>query len=296
MNVFQMECFLAVAENLNFARAAEQLHVTQPAVTQQIHALERELNVKLFTRTTRTVKLTEQGRTFINDAQQMVAISERAKKRFETFSDDEIQLLSLGCYNYPFLFPMSDILRDLREEYPYLHPRLQVIPFQHIYRLLDEGDLDAVVGFKEADTLKISAQYKEVRKVPLVCICPSDHTLSERKSITPEELKNEKLVLFSPVRATINIARLQGDFIGNRAPAELYFCDSAEAITVLVSAGFGVSVVPDLFLPDNTGISRIPVEGLEPVSFGVYYKSLQGKPLLKAFIRKMREMRDSFTK
>ena len=93
MNVFQMECFLAVAENLNFARAAEQLHVTQPAVTQQIHALERELNVKLFTRTTRTVKLTEQGRTFINDAQQMVAISERAKKRFETFSDDEIQLL-----------------------------------------------------------------------------------------------------------------------------------------------------------------------------------------------------------
>ena len=99
MNVFQMECFLAVAENLNFARAAEQLHVTQPAVTQQIHALERELNVKLFTRTTRTVKLTEQGRTFINDAQQMVAISERAKKRFETFSDDEIQLLSLGCYN-----------------------------------------------------------------------------------------------------------------------------------------------------------------------------------------------------
>ena len=57
MNVFQMECFLAVAENLNFARAAEQLHVTQPAVTQQIHALERELNVKLFTRTTRTVHL-----------------------------------------------------------------------------------------------------------------------------------------------------------------------------------------------------------------------------------------------
>lgn len=65
---------------------------------------------------------------------------------------------------------------------------------------------------------------------------------------------------------------------------------------MLVSAGFGVSVVPDLFLPDNTGISRIPVEELEPVSFGVYYKSLQGKPLLKAFIRKMREMRDSFTK
>ena len=56
MNTFQIRCFLAVAEHLNFARAAEQLHVTQPAVTQQIHALEKELGVSLFARTTRSVR------------------------------------------------------------------------------------------------------------------------------------------------------------------------------------------------------------------------------------------------
>lgn len=83
MNTFQLTCFLAVAEHLNFARAAEQLHVTHPAVSQQIQSLEKELNTKLFIRTTRTVKLTEEGKAFLNDAQQMVAISERAKKRFE---------------------------------------------------------------------------------------------------------------------------------------------------------------------------------------------------------------------
>ncbi|HIU14344.1 MAG TPA: LysR family transcriptional regulator [Candidatus Fimiplasma intestinipullorum] len=67
-----------------------QLHVTQPAVTQQIQSLEKELNVKLFIRTTRTVRLTEEGKVFLNDARQLVAISNRAKKRFENTNGSEI--------------------------------------------------------------------------------------------------------------------------------------------------------------------------------------------------------------
>ena len=70
MNTFQLSCFLAVAEHLNFARAAEELHVTQPAVTQQIHSLEKELGATLFQRTTRKVSLTAEGLAFLSDAQQ----------------------------------------------------------------------------------------------------------------------------------------------------------------------------------------------------------------------------------
>lgn len=80
MNTTQLICFLTVAETLNFARAAEQLHVTQPAVTQQIHSLETELNLQLFRRTTRTVELTQDGLIFLGDAKAMVEIFERAKK------------------------------------------------------------------------------------------------------------------------------------------------------------------------------------------------------------------------
>ena len=69
MNTFQLSCFLAVAEHLNFARAAEELHVTQPAVTQQIHSLEKELGATLFQRTTRKVSLTAEGLAFLSDAQ-----------------------------------------------------------------------------------------------------------------------------------------------------------------------------------------------------------------------------------
>ena len=81
MNTFQLTCFLAVADTLNFARAAELLHVTQPAVTAQIHSLEKEMNVKLFKRTTRSVKMTEEGLIFLDDAKRIVEISQRAKKK-----------------------------------------------------------------------------------------------------------------------------------------------------------------------------------------------------------------------
>ena len=98
MNTFQLSCFLAVAETLNFARAAEQLHVTQPAVTQQIHSLESDLNVKLFKRTTRTVKLTEEGKIFIHDAKQIVALSQRAIKRFEDPRNEHLQFQAFLRY------------------------------------------------------------------------------------------------------------------------------------------------------------------------------------------------------
>ena len=145
MNIFQLSCFLAVAEYLNFAQAAQSLHVTHPAVSQQIQSLEKELNVKLFRRTTRTVRLTEEGKAFLRDAQQIVALSERAKKRFGNAMDGNIETLTIGCYNFPCMFLLSDALEVLRSIRPELHPRLQTIPFQHIYRMLEEEDLDAVV-------------------------------------------------------------------------------------------------------------------------------------------------------
>lgn len=289
MNIFQLSCFLAVAEHLNFAQAALQLHVTHPAVSQQIRSLEKELNVKLFQRTTRSVKLTEEGEAFLNDARQIVAISERAKKRFDSAMLRDIETLALGCYNYPCMFLLSDTLENLRIVRPEIHPRLQVVPFQHIYRMLEEGDLDAVIGFKESLSVRISAIYKEITKVPVVCICSGNHPLSGQTELSLDDLKNEKLVLFVPLKASVPIAQLQGQMMGDRPPSDFYFCESAESITVLVTAGYGISVLPDFLVPDIPTISKIPLKDTEPLSFGIYYKSVQGNPALQAFIRCAKE-------
>lgn len=285
MNDVQISCFLAVAEHLNFTKAAEQLHITHPAVSQQIQSLEKELGVTLFKRTTRSVRLTEEGKTFLHDARQWMALSIRAKKRFSHTPYKDLEILSLGSYNYPSMFLLVSALEKLRSRRPELHPRLQVIPFQHIYRMLEEGDLDAVIGFKEATAAKIPASYREIAKAPMVCACARRHPIASEKAVCLDRLKEERLVLFAPILSSHpSISQLQGQLMGGRPPSEFYFCESAEAITVLIAAGYGISVLPDFLVPDIPLIARIPVADAAPVSFGVYYKSLQGNPALKTFM------------
>ena len=289
MNTFQLVCFLAVAENLSFARAAEQPHITQPAVTQQIRTLEKELGARLFIRTTRSVKLTEEGKSFFIDARQMVEISEHAKKRFENPFGTEIATLAIGCSNYPSMFLLSTALRRTAAGRPDFHPRLQLVSFLQIQRAIDDGGLDAVISFREAASMRISAAYEELAKVPLVCICHSGHPLALRCSVTKDELKNERLVLFTPSRTSPVVADVQSGLMGGRAPSEFYFCDSGEAIVALVCSGFGISVIPDLALPGGHPVAKVHIEDAAPLSFGIYHKPAQENKLLQTFLKTLKE-------
>ncbi len=285
MNTFQLSCFLAVSEYLNFAQAAQALHVTHPAVSQQIKSLEKELGARLFERTTRSVRLTEEGKVFLPDAQQIVMLSERATKRFSSGFGKPIETLAIGCYSFACMILISDALERLRGIRPELHPLLQTIPFRHIYQRLENGDLDAVVGFREAPDTKVNAVFREFAKASVVCVCAENHPLAVRKEVCMADLKKEKLVLFMPPKGMLPIMRLQGQLMENRPPSEFYFCESAESIVVLVMAGYGISLLPDFLVPDASTICKIKLKDAEPMSFGIYYRSLQGKPALKAFIQ-----------
>ena len=84
-------------------------------------------------------------------------------------------------------------------------------------------------------------------------------------------------------------AKLQGALLEGKPPEEVYLCDSGEAIAALVGGGFGVAVLPNLLVPPSGTVEAVPLVGVEPASFGVYYRTHQGKPLVKAFIAALRE-------
>ena len=86
MNTVQLECFVAVAEYLNFSKASRSLKITQPAVSHQIQALEEELETKLFNRTSKNVTLTQEGILFLTDAQLILKTAFSAKERLEATS------------------------------------------------------------------------------------------------------------------------------------------------------------------------------------------------------------------
>lgn len=98
MNTIQLECFIAVAEHLNFSRASEKLKITQPAVSHQIRTLEEELNVKLFKRTSKNVSLTPEGVRFLPDAELILKTAVSAKERLGR--KENFIVFEVGCHNH----------------------------------------------------------------------------------------------------------------------------------------------------------------------------------------------------
>lgn len=292
MNTFQLSCFLAVAEHLNFARAAEELHVTQPAVTQQIHSLEKELGATLFQRTTRKVSLTAEGLAFLSDAQQIQVLTHRALDRFAHPQDQPFVPFSLGCVFHLLLLWLAPALRRLREELPSLHPMLQVAGGPYLQQLLEEGTLEGVLGFALPARRKSGISFQEVRRAPMVCLLPEGHPLAGRESLSLEDLSGQRLVLFDPSKPIPITTGAMSQMLGARAPAELYFAQSPEAMAALVQAGYGAGFLPDVFPPWGCGCARVPLRGMEPASLGLYYRARQASAPLKALLRILRE-RDS---
>ncbi len=293
MNTFQLTCFMTVAETLNFARAAERLNITQPAVTHQIRSLEEELEVKLFKRTTRLVELTPSGYLFINDARSILETAVRAKKRFEDPEQQELTEFRIGSQSHTYLMGLPPALRRLRQLHPAVHPRFQTEPIPVLRRLLQEETLDAVMDFKEEEGEKKGVVYRELVKVPVVCLCPIGHCLAEKKTICLDDLGEEKLIFSSPVRSPVAVARLQGELIGKKPLSHIYIANSPETAAILTVAGYGISFLPDLFLPENPALAKLSLEGTVEVSFGVYYRMGDGNPILKDYLKIMAESLES---
>lgn len=114
MTIDNLKCFILVAENLSFARAAETLYISQPAVTKQINSLEQELGVTLFIRSTRHVELTPAGMSFYKDAKDIVLKSQMAIDRVQRLNTS-FASIRIGLSNPIALFYLSPILKKLSE-------------------------------------------------------------------------------------------------------------------------------------------------------------------------------------
>lgn len=287
MNTFQLECFLTVSQTLNFAKAAQQLSITQPAVTHQIRSLESELNTKLFKRTTRNVEITYAGITFINDAKTILDVFTRAKKRFENFSENETKLFSIGCHSNSIISHLGKPIKELSQLYPNVHPKIKIFPFFHLFRLLDEEDVDIIVAFKSDYVNKTTGCYKELAKIPTYCICSQDSHLAENKAISISDLKDEKIILNEPARNPSELSQTYKQLANKKNIPDFYTCDSFEEVNMLVKCGIGLSILPELLISDSPDIVKIPVKEIEPISFGIYYKPNQKNIILKDFIKIM---------
>ena len=283
MNTDQLKSFIQVAENLNFARAAEILKITQSAVSRQIHSLEDELGTKLLHRTTRTVTLTPAGISFLEDAKNVIGRLKVAEQKIQRHQSTNIQILTIGCQNEANLDLLCKVLKSCKQQIPELYPFLKVIPHRSILNLFYQDELDLLFGFQEDIPIKNYTVYKELFKIPLCCIVPASHPYAERPELAKEELYLENIVVCNSYAIPARVAEMQNQISQHILPESTYMCENLQVLLTLVRAGYGCSVLP-LMNFVNTDIRGIPLKDSESLSYGIFFKKSSQSPLLKKFI------------
>ena len=289
MNTTQLECFMAVSNFLNFSRAAEQLRITQPAVSHQISTLEDELGVKLFHRTSKSVRLTPEGYLFTQYAGEMLKLAGLSKARLKECLSDLPARLGIGCRNTIELRMLRPVLARLREERPEVMPLLRLIPFDSLENQLSEGELQLIFSFQEAASKK--ARYHELLRCPAVCVCAPDHPLAEEPFLTVERLRSAgAMAACRPPICPPALFPIQSEVLAGRPPHQVFFCDDLEAAFTLAEAGYALAVVPDLPGARLPGLRYIPLPEFEPLSFGAVYLPGERTPALRTLLTLLEEV------
>lgn len=211
-----LRCFIAVADEGSFTKAAQRLHVTQPTLSVQIRELEKYLGFDLFIRTTRSIDLTREGRAFLADARRMVAESDRIKGAIRNLRLEGARRLDLGATFYTIDIPERVALI---EKFMALHPELSLdIDNRWQNDLLDDLlngalDLALVIGVPVPRARFDAALAKEdgseilypddlaqieLRREPVGLLIPSEHPLARRRLVKQVDLDGLKIAMLAP--------------------------------------------------------------------------------------------------
>lgn len=286
MNTIQLECFLAVAEHLNFSRASEVLRITQPAVSHQIQSLEEELGVKLFKRTSKSVSLTQEGIQFLPDAQLILKTALSAKERIG--QHEQFIPFELGCHNRMELNLLPPILKKLTEFFPLLRPVIQIVPFPSLLSQVENKQVHAAFGIKE-EQKKSSLYFRELCSAPMACICSPGHPLAQYDSLTKDQLSGS-IIACSPRQIADPIFSIQNSIVAKLRPEQRYFSENMESALTLVKAQIGYTLYPDVIPAREPNLAYIPVTDIPKMSFGVYYRYDDDHPVLRRFLMLCREL------
>ncbi len=286
MNTYQLECFLTLAKTLNYAKTAELMNTSQPAITRQIQSLEKEVHTQLFHRSKHHVELSEDGKSLITDAKNILSISNRAIEKFDQRKKMEIQSLSIACAGLSHSNLLLPTLKELKKSYPSLHPTLLTIPVPHALKKIEEGSLDLVLAAKMSKEKVKNCSYKEITKVNLVCIYNESFDLQIENEISLNHLKDYPLILFHPI--DISEAVLSNEYRIKNKSNEIYYCDYPSEAILLALSGFGIAILPEILIPDFISINKQVIEGKPQISYGMYHHPKMDQKLIQDFLKEAR--------
>ncbi|MFT8777030.1 MAG: LysR substrate-binding domain-containing protein [Gluconacetobacter liquefaciens] len=244
IDIRQMRYFVVLAETLHFGRAAERLHLSQPPLSRQIAALEKELGVRLLERNSRHATLTRAGQRFRDDSKAVLAAFDQACANAQLAERGQLGELSIGFMMYATYTVIPSLVRRYVAHYPMVHTRLrEVIPGSLAADIL-AGRFDAGIMFDPGFIRGL--QTSAILSEPLCLAVPADHPLALRPLIEARDLEDEPL-LAAPVEVSsmLREAIIRYCRSGGFEPIIRLETQYQHTIVNLVAEGLGVALVPD---------------------------------------------------
>jgi DNA-binding transcriptional LysR family regulator len=243
-----LEAFVAVADLANFRRAAEAVHLSQPALSRRIAKLESALGVRLFERTTRAVSLTGVGREFAHKSRALLADLEQALLGTQEIAATRGGEVTVACVPSAAYYYLPGFIRRYRERFPRIRVRVIDEAANAVLAAVVRGEADFGVDFVGAQEPELD--FTPILEEPFVAACRRDHPLAKKRSVTWAELGQYEFMTVS--RASGN-RLLMDHALARAADAPRWSCETRHVATLLglVEAGLGVAAVPRLALPSG---------------------------------------------
>jgi DNA-binding transcriptional LysR family regulator len=247
LDLRRMRYFVAVAEELHFRRAAERLHISQPPLSQQIKALEQELDVALFERNRQRVYLTQAGRLLLERARRILADVEAARAELRATVAGQAGELRVGFTGSSGLMPfLHRALSRFRTDYPGVQVTLQDMPSLKQVEAVHKRELDIGVVRKPPMRQGAGVEFQLLCEDVLVLAVHEKNPLAARRSVRMKQLAGEAFISY-PREAGISLFQK----VHEMAAAADFFPNivqearDSSTIIGLVASGLGVAIVPE---------------------------------------------------
>jgi DNA-binding transcriptional LysR family regulator len=263
---FRMVVFRAVAEQLSFRKAGEELYLTQPAVSLQIKALEEDLGVQLFDRTGTRIALTAAGQVLLDYSLQVHALLAQAEQDIAALSGDHAGQLALGASTTIAQYVLPRLLGAFRRAQPRVHPTLISGNTEQIVAALEQQKIE--LGFIEGPARSRDVKTEPFLEDELVLIASAAHEWAERASVPCSEIAATPLLMRERGSGTRRVVEMALDRQGvKRSSLQIVMeLDSTEAIKSAVEAGLGIGFVSRWALAKDLRLGStfkiVEVEGL----------------------------------
>lgn len=276
MEFRQLTYFLAAAHTQNFRKAAEICLVTQPALSRQIAALEKELGMELFRRVKQHVELTPAGHTFVAYAQDALDVLQQGEQELARWQQGQQGTVLIGCNQSLAATFLPPLLATFRKRYPDIQLKVRVHASDEVIALVERGVVD--LGFIYDPAVRSTVvKIKELFRQPLHLLTPVDHTLTqiEAHERTLERILAEPLLLLGETARLRKVLERMFMQRGLTIHAKIEI-ESIEGLKELVRQGCGVTFMPPALLWPaqlNGGLVLLPVaDMMETFIFALVYR------------------------